>query len=200
MPKFLKLVPNKLPMFGVMTLLLSSGSAFGQAKSTAPPAAASVAPAGYVIGAGDVLQIDVWKEPEITGQVVVRPDGTISVPVVKEIMAGGLTPGELEKPLKGKLTPLIRDVDVTVIVKEIKSAKIYFLGAVRREGPLTLQGPLTVLQAIAEVGGLTDYAKRNRIYILRGQTRLLFDYTAVVRGEHQEQNIMVRAGDTIVVP
>lgn len=162
-------------------------------------------PHGYVIGPGDVLQIDVWKEPEAsTASVIVRSDGIISLPLVKETVAAGLTPRDLELQLGEKLSKLIHGAEVTVLVKEVHSEKVYLIGAVRKEGALVLQAPITVLQAIAEAGGLTDYAKRGSIYILRQenarQTRIPFDYSAVIKGERAEQNVMLRPGDTVVVP
>jgi polysaccharide export outer membrane protein len=173
-----------------------------------PRKPSAVEPAGYRIGAGDVLQILVWKEPEASvPSVVVRTDGKITVPFVKEIEVAGMTPAELEKILAGKFTKFIRDVDVTsvtVVPKEILSQKVYLLGAVKKEGPVPLKSSMTVLQALNEAGGLTEYAKRKKIYVLRNdsgkQIRLPFDYTAVIRGEHPEQNILVRAEDTVVVP
>ncbi|MCC6367120.1 MAG: polysaccharide biosynthesis/export family protein [Bryobacterales bacterium] len=165
----------------------------------------TVEPAGYRIGAGDVLQILVWKEPDASvPSVMVRTDGKISVPLIKEVNAAGLTPAELEKVLAERLSKFVREVDVTVIPREIVSQKVYLLGAIRREGPVVLQSSMTVLQALNSAGGLTEYAKRKKIYILRNengkQIRLPFDYEAVIKGEHPEQNILVQAEDTIVVP
>ncbi len=159
----------------------------------------------YRIGPGDVLQIIVWKEADASvPAVVVRTDGKISLPLIQEIDAMGRTPQELSKALREKYARLIHDVDVTVLPKEINSQKVYLVGAVKREGAVRLQSAMTVLQVLAESGGLTDYAKRKRIYILRTenqrQVRLPFDYDAVVRGERIQQNVFVWPGDTIVVP
>jgi polysaccharide biosynthesis/export protein len=160
----------------------------------------------YLIGAGDVIQVAVAREPDASvSGVVVRSDGIITLPMLKEIQAAGLTTSELEAQLTQKYARLIREPVVSVVVKEIHSEKIYVIGAVRKEGPVRLLTPLNVLQAIAEAGGLTDYAKRGKIYILRPaeggqQTRLPFDYPAVLRGDRIEQNIMLHPGDTIVVP
>lgn len=160
---------------------------------------------GYRIGAGDVLQIVVWKEPDASvPQVVVRADGKISVPLIKEVDVVGLTPAQLEKLLAEKLSKMINGPDVTVVPKEIHSLKVYLSGAVKKEGPVPLLTPMTVLQAINEAGGLTDYAKRKKIYILRQengkQMRLPFDYTAVIKGEQPAQNLMLLPNDMIVVP
>ena len=174
-------------------------------KKPAPPVSESSAQRAYRVGAGDVLEINVWKEPEASvPTVTVRPDGMISLPLIKEVSAAGKTPSELEKEIAEKLNALIRDADVTVVVKETKSVKAYLIGAVRKEGPIALQSRIRVLEAIAEAGGLTDYARRAKIYILRktekGETRIPFNYTAVIRGQHPEQNIILEPGDTIVVP
>ncbi len=174
-------------------------------KAEAPATATGAPPTHFVIGPGDVLAINVFKEPEASVQsIVVRPDGFISMPMVKEVEAAGLTPVELEKLLSQKFSRFLRDADVAVIVKEIHSEKVYVIGAVKKEGPITILAPLTVLQAIAEAGGLTDYAKRGKLYILRRENgkevQLPFQYSAVIRGEHSEQNIVLRPGDTVVVP
>jgi len=162
-------------------------------------------PDGYRIGPGDALAIVVWKEPEASvPDVIVRADGKISIPLLKETHVAGFTPTELEKMLKEKLGKLITTPDVTVIPKQIRSMRIYMVGAVKREGPIPMTGPMTVLQAITEAGGLTDYAKKSKIYILRTesgkQTKLPFDYKAVLNGDRIEQNILLKPEDTVVVP
>jgi polysaccharide export outer membrane protein len=161
--------------------------------------------AEYRIGAGDVLGIEVWKEPDASSPAApVRPDGKISLPMVGEVQAAGLTPTELESALTSKYREYIRDTHVTVVVKEINSKKIYLIGEVKKEGAIRIQAPMTVLQALAEAGGVTDYASRRKIYILRTvenrQVKFAFDYDAVVRGEKIDENITLAAGDTIVVP
>ena len=159
----------------------------------------------YVIGPGDVLQIDVWKEPEAsTPSVTVQPDGNVSLPMIGEVRVEGLATSELQKILGEKYSALIRNARVAVSVREVHSQRIYLIGEVRREGPIRLVAPLTVLQALAEAGGLTDWAKRKRIYILRivGERRMIlpFDYEAVVRGAKLSQNVVLLPGDTVVVP
>ena len=166
------------------------------------------APDDYVIGSGDTLQISVWKEPEASVPVaVVRPDGKITVPMVKDVEVAGLTPAQAEERISAKLKEFIADAsvtNVTVVVAKIDSKKIYVTGAARKEGPIPYTGGMTVLQALSEAGGLTDYAKRKKIYILRpenGQNyRLDFNYDAVLKGENMEQNILLLPGDTIVIP
>jgi polysaccharide export outer membrane protein len=159
----------------------------------------------YQIGEGDVLQIAVYGEPTASvAAATVRPDGKISVPLVKDVQVAGLTPAKVEASLQEQLSKVIRAPDVTVIVSQINSKKIFLTGAVKREGPLKYTYRMTVLQAISEAGGLTDYAKRKKIYVLHTeagqQFRTPFDYTAVLKGLHMEQNIVLAPGDTIVVP
>ena len=160
---------------------------------------------GYRIGAGDVLQVYVWKEEQVSAPtVVVRPDGKISLPLVREVEVVGLTLTELEQLLTKKLAAFIRTPEVSVVVKEIHSEKVFVIGAVEKKGSIPLVSSITVLQALAEAGGLTEYAKRKKIYVLRTagqkQIRLPFNYDAVIRGEQTEQNILLLPGDTIVVP
>jgi polysaccharide export outer membrane protein len=183
--------------------LPAAGSDSAAPSSTIPNG--SNVPPGYRIGAGDSLGINVWREQEASVQsVTVRPDGKISLPLVKEVDVLGLTPSELEKLLTSKLEPVIRGVDVTVVVREIRSKKVYLIGAVNKVGPVPLLSDMTVLQALAEAGGITDFAKKKNIYVMRTengkQVKLPFNYVAVIKGEHIEQNIKLQPDDTIVVP
>jgi polysaccharide biosynthesis/export protein len=163
------------------------------------------APDDYVIGSGDTLQISVWKEPEASVPVaVVRPDGKVTVPLIKEVEVAGLTPMLAEQRITERLIKFIADANVTVVVATINSKKVYIVGAARKEGPLAYTYGMTVLQALSEAGGLTDYARRKKIYILRSENgreyRLDFNYDDVLKGESMEQNIVLLAGDTIVIP
>jgi polysaccharide export outer membrane protein len=176
-----------------------------QTPSGKQPALVRGAPDDYVIGSGDTLQINVWNHVDVSVPVaVVRPDGKITVPLVKDLEVSGLTPIQAEQRITEGLTQFYEDPNVTVVVATINSKKVYITGAVRKEGPLPYAAGMTVLQALSEAGGLTDYAKRKRIYILRpdsGQTyRLDFNYDNVVKGESMEQNIMLLPGDTVVIP
>ena len=162
-------------------------------------------PDDYVIGSGDTLQITVWNHPEVSVPVaVVRPDGKITVPLVKELEVLGLTPVQAEKKITEGLTKYYEDPNVAVVVATINSKKIYVSGAARKEGPLPYTYGMTVMQALSEAGGLNDYAKRKKIYILHqdsGQTyKLDFNYDNVVKGQNMEQNIVLLPGDTIVIP
>ncbi len=176
-----------------------------QTPAGQPPAVNRGVSDDYVIGAGDTLQISVWKEQEAsvpTG--VVRPDGKITVPLIKDIEVAGLTPPEAEKRITERLAKFITDPNVTVIVATINSKKVYIVGAARKEGPLPYTYGLTVLQAISEAGGLTDYAKRKKIYIqhtVNGQTyQQDFNYDEVIKGQNMDQNIVLLPGDTVVIP
>jgi polysaccharide export outer membrane protein len=160
----------------------------------------------YQIGGGDVISISVWGEPSASiGGVAVRADGKISMPLVKELFVVGMTPKQLEKVLTEQLSEKIRAPDVTVIVTQANSQKIYILGGgAKREGPLPFTYGMTVMRALSEVGGLSEYAKAGKIYVLREengrQFKLPFDYSAVLRGERMELNYPLRPGDILVVP
>jgi polysaccharide biosynthesis/export protein len=163
---------------------------------------AAIAPE-YQIGEGDVLQISVWGEPAASvPSVVVRPDGKISMPLLKDVPVAGLTPAQVEALITNRLADIIKTANVTVIVAQINSKKVYLLGAVKKEGPISYSYRMTVIEALSEAGGLTDYAKHKKIYVMRGQngTRLPFDYDAVVKGQHMEMNVALLPGDTVVVP
>ncbi len=159
----------------------------------------------YVIGANDVLAINVWKEPEISRSVPVRSDGKISLPLVGELQAGGQTPRQLEQEITKRLQSYISEPEVTVIVTDSKSQKVNILGMVARPGEYLLTSSTTVLDAIAMAGGFKDFAKQKSIYVLRQaadgtQKRIPFNYKDVIKGKNPEQNIRLQAGDTVVVP
>jgi polysaccharide export outer membrane protein len=158
----------------------------------------------YVIGAQDVLDISVWKEPEVSRTVPVRPDGKISLPLLNDVQAAGLTPSQLAAQLTDSLKKFVANPQVTVIVTTINSQRIYLMGEVSRPGAYPLLPGMTVLQAISSGGGFTQFANTKKIYLLRQesgkQVKLPFNYKEVVGGKNPEQNIPLRAGDTIVVP
>jgi polysaccharide export outer membrane protein len=156
---------------------------------------------GYRLASGDVIDIVVWKEPDASvGGMMIRADGKISIPFLKEVKAAGFTPTELEDLLTKDLAKYVKDPEVTVLVKQVTSEKLYILGAVRKPGTFVLQGPMTVLQALSEAGGPTDFAKKKKIYILRNNQKIAFNYAEVIKGLNMDQNIQVFPGDTIVVP
>lgn len=159
----------------------------------------------FVIGNDDVLAINVWKEPEISRSIPVRSDGKISLPLVGEVQAAGLTPLKLEQAIAGRLTNYISEPEVTVIVQQINSQKFNILGQVNKPGSYVITNSATVLEGIAMAGGFRDFAKQKSIYILRQnpdgtQTRLPFNYKDVVKGVKPEQNVKLQPRDTIVVP
>ena len=180
-----------------------SSPANATSSSTATPS--KVDPNGYVLGAEDVVNVNVWKEPDVTRTVSIRPDGMISLPLIGEVKAGGLTPVELEGQLKVSLAKYIASPEVTVIVESAKSHKFNVVGEVAKPGTYDLNTSVTVLDAIATAGGLKDFAKSKQIYILRknadgSDQKLPFNYKDVIKGRHSEQNIALLPHDTVVVP
>ena len=175
------------------------------APDNPPKPAASVSPDSYVIGAEDVLSIYVWKEPEMSKTVPVRPDGMISLPLVGEIKAVGYTPVQLQDIIAESMKKLISDPQVTVMVDKVGSLNFNIVGEVNHPGYFPLTRRMTVLDAIAMAGGFQDFAKTKKIYVLRTtangtQERLPFNYTDVIKGKNPQQNIELQPRDTIVVP
>jgi polysaccharide export outer membrane protein len=158
----------------------------------------------FVIGNDDVLAINVWKEPDISRSIPVRSDGKISLPLVGEVQAAGLTPMKLEKDIAGKLKNYISEPEVTVIVQQVNSQKFNILGQVARPGSYGIANSTTVLDALALAGGFRDFAKKKSIYVLRqggsGESRIPFNYKDVSQGKNMSQNIKLQPGDTIIVP
>jgi polysaccharide biosynthesis/export protein len=158
----------------------------------------------YIIGPQDVLDISVWKEAELTRTIPVRPDGKISMPLLNDVRAAGLTPNQLAAQITTSLKRFVTDPQVTVIVTAINSQRVYILGEVTRTGAYPLLPGMTMLQALSSAGGFTQFANRKKIYMFRmengKQTRYPFDYKAVVDGKQTDENLVLKAGDTIVVP
>ncbi len=159
----------------------------------------------YTIGPQDVLAINVWKESEISRTVPVRPDGKISLPLVGDIVANGLTPAQLKEKIAEKLSDYVSNPEVTVIVQAINSRKFNMVGQIASPGTYDLTRRLTVLDAIAQAGGPVDFAKVKKIYILRllengERLRIPFNYKQVIRGKNFHQNVDLKPGDTIVIP
>jgi polysaccharide export outer membrane protein len=159
----------------------------------------------FVIGNDDVLSISVWKEPDLSRSIPVRSDGRISLPLVGDLQAAGLTPLKLEEDIANKLQPYIAEPEVAVMVQQINSQKFNILGKVTKPGTYPLTNSATVLDAIALAGGCRDFAKQGSIYILRqnpngGESRLPFNYKEVIKGKNTTQNIKLQPHDTIVVP
>lgn len=180
------------------------------ATAAAPRAATPVVPAGvvtpidYVIGPDDVLTIVFWREQDLSSEVAVRPDGKISLPLLNEIQASGLTPEQLRANLTKAADRYVEDPAVTVVVKTINSRKVFITGQVGKPGPYALSAPTTVLQLIATAGGVQEYAKVERIVVMRTENGRTvshkFNYKQVSQGKNLQQNIELKPGDTIVVP
>lgn len=175
------------------------------ASGKVTPQAATNDPA-YVIGPSDELNITVWEQAELSRAVPVRPDGMISLPLLNDVQAAGKTPMQLASTITEKLITMagVKDPQVTVIVTTINSQRIYILGKVGHPGAFPLVPGMTVLQAISSAGDLTLFAKQTQIYILRTEnghsSRFSFNYKEVLRGVRTDQDIVLKPGDTIVVP
>lgn len=173
----------------------------GAAKSSLEAAESNVE---YKIGPQDLLRIDVWKEPEISRAVPVRPDGKISLPLLNDLQAAGLTPMQLSATITEGLKKFVMNPQVTVSVAEINSRRIYVTGEVSKAGAFPLLPNMTVLQALSGSGGFTQFAKLKAIYVLRmenaKQVKHPFNYKDVVSGKAAKQNILLQPGDVVVVP
>lgn len=172
-------------------------------SSTTKPAVAPAVPKDYVIGVQDVLSVVFWNAKELSGDVVVRPDGKISVPLLNDLPAAGMKPEELGELIGKSAAKFVRDPGATVIVKEIRSRKIYVIGAVSKSGTFTLGDEMTVVQAIGEAGGFLEGAKTSDVVIVRTENgverRHKFNYNDFVKGKNIHQNIRLLPGDTILV-
>jgi polysaccharide export outer membrane protein len=175
------------------------------AKSAVTSPEESVAlPPDYVIGVEDALSVVFWRDETLTRDVVVRPDGKISLPLLNDIQAAGLTPEQLRRRLIDAASKFISEPNATVVVKEILSRKVFVTGNVKAPGTYKLTGPMNVIQLLALAGGLAEYADSGGIVIMRPEgerTRYFkFNYNDVIRQRNVEQNIALRPGDTVVVP
>ena len=159
----------------------------------------------YVIKPQDLIDVSVWKEPDLSRAAVpVRPDGKISLPLVNDVQAAGLTPAQLSAQITSGLTKYMTNPQVTVIVTQINSQRVYILGEVIRAGSYELLPDMNVLQALSDAGGFTAFANSKKIYVLRQdngkQQKIPFNYKDVISGKDPGQNIALKAGDTIIVP
>ena len=162
------------------------------------------APPGYVIGPLDVLEVLFWRDKDLSAEVIVRPDGKISLPLLNEVEAGGLTPEQLRFRVLENARRFVEDPTATVIVKQINSRNVFIMGEVQKPGTYPLGGPTAVLQLIAVAGGLTEFASRDEIVLLRtaeGKAeRHRVNYSAVLKGNDLAQNLQLQPGDTVIVP
>jgi polysaccharide export outer membrane protein len=199
----------KLNFLCVVCVLVWANEALGsQQTAVRPPApepAGGIAtPVDYLIGPEDVLGIVFWREPEMNGDVTVRPDGRVTLPLIGEMTAVGLKPEALRDQITVAARKYISDANVSVVVRQINSRKVFITGRVTTPGTYSLTGPRNVMQVIALAGGLNEYADAKNITVLRtvgGQQKSFkFNYKDVARGKNLDQNIELQPGDTIVVP
>lgn len=180
----------------------------GQAARPAQPArpADAVAPpADYLIGPDDVLAVLFWREKDLSvDSIAVRPDGKITLPLINDIQAAGLTPDQLREAVQKAAAQYVEEPNATIVIKTINSRRVFVTGMVNKPGPYPLGGPTTVLQALALAGGIQEFAKKDKITVLRseqGKTSVYkFNYKDVTTGKKLEQNIVLKPGDTVVVP
>jgi len=175
-----------------------------QTAATSAVSAGSVLPAGYVIGPSDVLSIVFWRDKDMSADVTVRPDGKITLPLLNEVTAGGFTPEELRVRLVEAAKKYLEDPNATVAVKEVHSRNVFITGNVAKPASYPLTGEMTALQLIALAGGLLEYADASAIVIIRseaGKTEYLkFNYKDVIKQKNVRQNVLLKPGDTVVVP
>lgn len=202
-----------VPILLVTTAMVPSAQvvAGGQAKRAATPAAAApvvpaavLTPPDYVIGPDDLLAIVFWRDKDMSSEVAVRPDGKISLPLLNDVQAAGLTPPQLRDRLTELSQQYLEDPNVTIVVRQINSRKVFITGQVNRAGTYPLTGPTTVLQLIAMAGGIAEYAHGKKIVVMRTesgrQVSFPFNYEDVVARRKLAQNIELRPGDTVIVP
>jgi polysaccharide export outer membrane protein len=192
-------------VFLLLLLTLSFGQALASPASAQTAAERGVEiPTDYVIGGDDVIGVMFWREPEMSGDVTVRPDGMVTLPLIGELRAAGLRPEQLKVSVQQAATKFLADANVTVVVRQVNSRKVFVTGEVGQSGAYPLTSPRTVLQMIALAGGLSEYAASDKITIMRtdekGTQTFKFNYKEVMKGRRLEQNITLKPGDTILVP
>jgi polysaccharide export outer membrane protein len=187
----------------VLWLGFWSARAQNSASKPTPPPLPQTSSSSYVIGPDDVLAVSVWKEPELTNTLPVRADGMISLPLLNDVTAAGLTPMQLAASITEKLKKYVSDPRVTVTVTAMNSKRIYITGEVVKPGAMNLTPQMTVLQALSSAG-FTQFANTKGIYILRNesgtQTKIPVNYKKLIKGQDVGQNVSLKPGDTIVVP
>jgi polysaccharide export outer membrane protein len=198
-------MPFVVLICGAASVAAQTPRAVGQTVMSGTTAAATpVLPPGYVIGPADVLSIVFWRDKDMTADVTVRPDGKITLPLLNEVTAGGFTPEELRLRLVEAAKAYIEDPNATVVVKEIKSRNVFITGSVAKPATYPLNGEMTVLQLIAVAGGLQEYADAKNIVVIRSengrQQYFKFNYKDVISQKRTAQNVVLKPGDTVVVP
>jgi len=212
--------PSSFVLAGVLAVLNSSSGVLAASQQPVPPAtatsvppapasvvtpaAAAVVPSNYTIGPDDILSVVFWRDKEMSADVVVRPDGRVTLPLVSDVMAAGLTPEQLRDRIREEAAKYVEDPNVTVVVKQINSRKVFISGMVGRPGAYALSGAITVLQMLTMAGGVNEFADDSKIIIMRSengkQRALKFNLKDVKKGKNLQQNIELKPGDTIVVP
>jgi polysaccharide export outer membrane protein len=208
---------GRLGVLSTISLIFSGGSCWAQSKQGANPpppekveapkvpqgpvdgATAPVDPRTYIIGPEDIINVEVWREPDFTKPHGVRPDGKITIPLIGDVQSAGLTPERLAGQLAQALKEFINDPQVTVSVQQVNSKKFYITGGVNKTGSYPLVLPTRVFDALSQAGGFREYANRRDIVIVRGDRRIKFNWDEVVKGKKLEQNIFLENGDTIIV-
>jgi polysaccharide export outer membrane protein len=197
------LVPGLAQQVGKPVLAVDPPAASATEPTAPPSAGPSAVTANYIIGPEDSLQITVWREPTLSATLPVRPDGKISLPLIGDIPAAGFTPMQLAADITTRLKQFVTDPVVDVTVLAVNSKHVFLIGEIMHVGPLAITPGMTILQAIATAGGLTPYANKKHIYILRGdpghQQKIPFDYTRAVK-KGDMQGVALTPNDTIVVP
>ena len=169
-------------------------------NAVAETTSAGVDPRVYIIGPEDGLFVRVWREMDFTASHIVRPDGKITIPLVGDVQAAGLTPERLGEQLKQALSDYINAPDVTVTITQVNSKKFFITGQVGHPGEFPLVVPTRIFDALSNAGGFRDFANKKKIVIIRGAERIRFNYLDILKGKNPEQNIFLENGDTIVVP
>jgi polysaccharide export outer membrane protein len=189
---------KKKPIALALALVLAAAAG---APAGQPPGPAARPPAAYTIGAGDVLRIIVWKEPDLTGDVTVRVDGMITVPLLGDLQAAGRSPGDVAESVAQGLQRFVETPRVTAAVSLSNSARFYVVGQVAKPGEFPLSSNTTVLHALALAGGLKEFARTDSIVIVRqDQSVVPVNYKRIAEGKDVSQNVTLARGDTIVVP
>ena len=171
----------------------------GEGGAGAPGLAAPVDPKSYLLGSEDVIFIRVWREPDLSESASIRPDGKITMPLVGEVQASGLTPVQLAAQITEKLSQFINRPEVMVSVQAVRSKRYYVTGEVGRTGAYPLAVPTTVLEALTLCGGFREFANQKNITILRGTKKFRFNYREVIQGKKMDQNILLENGDYVIV-
>jgi polysaccharide export outer membrane protein len=194
-----------LCLYALSVPLVAQSTRPPQSTNTTPskPDASPTLPRDYVIGVEDVLNVVFWKDKELSAEVRVRPDGKISLPMLNDLPAAGMTPEQLAGAVQQAASKFVRDPGATVIVKEIRSRKVYVIGEVSKPGTFQLASEMNVIQIIAEAGGFLESANKGNVIVVRNENgkerRYKVNYNDVVRGKNVGQNIRLLPGDTILI-